>query len=345
LNITDRIEAFIRLGNDLKDGLDNSPWISQAATEAEQLNPWFTSVNISFALKEISRLLEPSRLKNWLAKYPGIDFDPGTPREIGVVLAGNIPLVGFHDFLCVLLSGNRFKGKLSGKDNKLLPCVAERLIHHLPELDEHISFVEDKIGNIDAIIATGSDNTSRYFQYYFGKYPHIFRNNRSGVAILSGKESPDDLAMLADDIFIYFGLGCRNVSKLFIPRDYDFENFYNAMEKYEHLSRHHKYTNNYQYYRSVYLMNRVEHLDNGFLILKEDKSYSSPVSIIYYDQYSNPSDLKQEIESNQEKIQCLLAPAGMDLPVLPYGKSQHPELWEYADNIDTLIFLSNLYKN
>ena len=344
MNVSDRIEAFARLSNDLKEGLLNSADLQKVVVEAGEINPWFTQGNVVFALKEISRLLEPARMKKWLASYPDMSFDHARTKEVGAVLAGNIPLAGFHDFLSVLLNGSRFKGKLSAKDAKLLPFLAERLISYRPEFRERIQFMEDKLGSVDAIIATGSNNTSRYFHYYFGRYPHIFRKNRNGVAVLTGEESEADLSGLAEDLFLYFGLGCRNIAKIYVPEKYDFHVFYRAMEKYSHLSDHNKYANNYQYYRSVYLMNRVDHLDNGFLILKRDKGFSSPVGTLYYDFYNNLEKLAQEIETYRAQIQCVVASPEVDLPAIPFGQSQHPEPWDYADNVDTLIFLSNLYK-
>ena len=345
MNLADRIEAFAKLGDELKGEKLESSGIREVVKEAEENNRWFTPQSINFALEETIRLLGRSSLEKWLSAYPGFQFDPPVPKEVGVILAGNIPMVGFHDFLSVLLSGNCFKGKLSGKDDKLLPWLAGRLKSILPGLGERIRFVEDKLGSVDAIIATGSNNTSRYFQYYFGRYPHIFRKNRNGIAVLTGNETDEELALLADDIFIYFGLGCRSVSKMYVPAGYDFDKFYRTMEKYHPVANHNKYANNYQYYRSVYLMNLVEHLDNGFLILKKDKGFSSPVSTLFYDHYDDLEDVKRQIKENKEKIQCVVAAPGTDLPAIPFGQSQHPEAWDYADNMDTIKFLHNLYKN
>ncbi len=309
------------------------------------MNPWFTPGNISFALNEISRLLERDRMEKWLASYAGRSFDPPGPLQVGTVLAGNIPLAGFHDFLCILLSGSRFTGRLSGKDDKLLPFLADRLITHCPDLGEFIRFTDGKLGKPDAIIATGSNNTSRYFDYYFGRYPHIFRKNRNGVAVLTGRESEGELSGLADDIFLYFGLGCRNVAKMYVPQKYDFDVFFSAMEKYAGLTDHNKYANNYQFYRSVYLMNRVKHLDNGFLILKRGKGFSSPVGTLFYDYYRDTGSLEKELGVHNEKIQCVVAPGDAGIRAVPPGMSQRPEPWDYADDMDTLIFLSNLYEN
>ncbi len=343
--LNDRIAAFVRLGAELREKGTALSGMEKIMTRAGELNPWFTEENIRFALDEISRTLQPERLERWLAAYRGSVFDHSEPKKIGVILAGNIPLVGFHDFLSVLLSGNIFCGKLSGKDDLLLPWLAERIVNLMPGIVDRMKFIEGGLGQVDAIIATGSDNTSRYFEYYFGKYPHIFRNNRNGIAILDGSENASDLSLLADDIFRYFGLGCRSVSKIYLPADYDFGGFFQAMEKYKYLADHHKYANNYLYQRSVYLMNLVEHLDNGFLLLKEDSGLSSPVGTLYYEYYTETEILSKSLADKKEKIQCIAGRAIPGLEAIPFGRTQHPEPWDYADNMDTLFFLHNLYKN
>ena len=234
---------------------------------------------------------------------------------------------------------------MSGKDSQLLPFLADKLQEFESRFSPFIHFEESRLGSIDAIIATGSNNTFRYFEHYFGKYPHVFRQNRNGVAILTGKESGDDLAALADDIFLYFGLGCRNVAKLYVPESYRFDDLFHTMEKYNHLADHNKYANNYQYQRSVLLMNRVEHLDNGFLILRADKAISSPVGTLHYEFYTDRKELAGKILSQKDSVQCIAGPEISGLHTIRYGSTQHPELWDYADNVDTLKFLTNLYEN
>jgi hypothetical protein len=264
---------------------------------------------------------------------------------VGTILAGNIPLVGFHDFLCILISGHAFIGKTSGKDRRLLPFLADRLIELKPRFKPLLRFEESRLGPVDAIIATGSNNSFRYFDHYFGKYPHIFRQNRNGVAILRGDESAEELSALCDDIFLYFGLGCRNVAKLYVPKGYSFNELFHEMEKYLPLAGHNKYANNYLYQRSVLLMNRVEHLDNGFLLIRAGKAISSPVGTLHYETYTDRGKLAASLPGKGDSIQCVAGPGIPGLSTLKFGSTQHPELWDYADNMDTLKFLTNLYEN
>jgi hypothetical protein len=359
LKLPERIDAFVGLGEILTSGLhetdmkmlapDNpgealfrSGELLELATEAGAVNPWFTPYAIYHALRDTCRMLERDHLVEWTGRYEASALDREPVKNIGTILAGNIPLAGFHDFLSILISGHHFTGKPSGKDDRLLPFLADKLVSLQPVFSNRISFVEEKLGSVDAIIATGSNNTSRYFAYYFGKYPHIFRKNRNGVAVLSGNETGYELSSLSDDIFLYFGLGCRNVAKLYVPEGFDFKTFFPAMEKYAALRDHHKYANNYTYRRSVFLMNRVEHLDNEFLLLTRDTGFSSPVSVLHYESYRDLRAVEWQLQACREEIQCVVTSAPLALHLTPFGQSQHPPLWEYADNVDTLKFLSNL---
>ncbi len=327
-----------------KDPQYNSTFekIDSIIEEAGLLNPWFTRQNIIFSLLEITRLLKKEILVKWLSAYPREAFEPVIPQNIGVVLAGNIPLVGFHDFLSVLVSGHRFIGKLSSKDDRLMPLLGDLLIKMNGDFRNMIEFKKDSLSAIDAIIATGSDNTSRYFEYYFGKYPHIFRKNRNGVAVINGSENMIRLTDLAEDIFAYFGLGCRSVSKLFVPENYEFDNFFKAIEKYKFLADHNKYMNNYTYYKSVYLLNRMPFLDNGFLILKQEEGYHSPIACLFYESFHSPDFIAGKLTTDESRIQCVVGEELEGIKTIPAGRSQHPELWDYADNIDTIDFLLNL---
>lgn len=362
MNLSERIEAFANLGDFLKENLQdqekvypsvdkpgeiyfNNRELVDISKEAREVNPWFIEVFVYQALKEISLLLNRTKLKEWVNRYPQSGFQPASSLSVGTILAGNIPLVGFHDFLSILLSGHRFIGKMSGKDDKILPFLAEKIRKFDPGFSDYIHFEESHLSNIDAIIATGSNNSSRYFEYYFGKYPHIFRKNRNGVAILSGNESDEDLCALADDIFLYFGMGCRNISKIYLPEGYSFNRLFEAMENYHQVIDHHKYANNYQYQRSVFLMNRVEHLDNGFLLVRPDMAIASPVGTLHYEFYTNPKALGSQLRAEQDSIQCIAGPRIDGLSTVKFGSTQHPGLWDYADNVDTLNFLSNLYEN
>lgn len=304
-------------------------------------NPWFTVQNVKQSIEAIGYSLLPDKLEQWIGKYPKLENQ--TPnKRIGVITAGNIPLVGFHDFITVLISGNTFVGKLSSKDNRLLKFMAEYLKLIDSEFDELIHFTEDKLQNFDAVIATGSNNSSRYFEYYFGKYPHIIRKNRNSLALLEGTESEEEIRKLANDIFSYFGLGCRNVSKIFFPKDYCFDPFFENIEHYSFIYNHNKYANNYDYNKSVYLMNQMQHLDNGFVILKEDEGLSSPIGVLFFQYYNDVNRVKEYISLNKDQIQCVVAKPNIMNYSVPFGKAQQPELWDYADNVDTMDFLLNL---
>jgi hypothetical protein len=359
LKLPERIDAFSRLGEILKAGLKEtgmntiSPDITgealfrsaellDLAAEAGAKNPWFTPYSIHHALTETCRMLERGHLVEWTQRYDESSFDDHPVRKVGTIMAGNIPLAGFHDFLTVLISGHHFTGKLSGKDDRLLPFLADKLVSLQPSFGNRISFTEEKLGAVDAIIATGSNNTSRYFDHYFGKYPHIFRKNRNGVAVLSGHENGEELSLLADDIFLYFGLGCRNVAKLYVPEDFDFNGFFPAMEKYAAFRDHHKYANNYTYRQFIFLMNRVTHLDNGFVLVCEDTAFSSPVGVLHYEKYHDLGAVDRQLAAYREEIQCVVSLACLASSNIPFGRSQQPLLWEYADDVDTLRFLTNL---
>ena len=323
MNLHDRIDAFVKLGDFLSQFQDkelqancselNNTFYEKFNTLISEIkihNPWFTENNVRYSISAIARNLEPEKLKKWLNinNYPELS-EPNKKKKVGVVMAGNVPLVGFHDFLVVLISGNILISKLSSKDYHLLKAIADILIAINPEFKELLFFEKEylaKTTSIDAIIATGSNNTSRYFEYYFEKYPNIIRKNRNSVAILTGNETKEDLQKLADDIFLYFGLGCRNVTKLFIPVDYNFNPFFEAIEHYNFIKDNNKYANNYEYNKSIYLMNKIAHLDNGFVLLKEDSDFFSPISTIFFEYYTNIYKLAELINANKENIQCIV---------------------------------------
>ncbi len=344
MRIENMIVTLTKLGEKISVYLKKGfpPEMKEAIKQSNQHNLWFTEENILFSLNAISELLCEEKLNEWLFPYKN-KIPVKYPKKIAVIMAGNIPLVGFHDFLCVLISGNIFIGKLSSQDKFLLPAVASELIKIESSFKDRIVFTEEMLKGFDAVIATGSDNSSRYFDYYFGKYPHIIRKNRNSVAILTGDENIEDLKKLADDIFLYFGLGCRNVTKIFVPENYNFSMLLEALEKYKHgLSMHSKYLNNYEYQKSILLINQVVHTDTGFCILKEDVLLASPISVLHYEYYSNIESVLKNISENAEKIQCLLAKEAHTESMVLFGKSQQPELWDYADRVDTMKFLLNL---
>ncbi|MDD5571457.1 MAG: acyl-CoA reductase [Bacteroidales bacterium] len=346
-----KISAFIKLGNFLsyfindktnkeRDLLEFYPQFEELIKTSFHHNGWFTEDNVRTAISSISQNLTKEKLEKWLKKYHEIISNKNESKRIAVITAGNIPMVGFHDMICVLVTGNVFIGKLSSQDNKLLPFIGNILLKIEPEFKNHIFFTENKLEKFDKIIATGSDNTSRYFEYYFGKYPHVIRKHRNSIAVISGKETNDELEELAKDIFLYFGLGCRNVSKIFVPENFNFEKFFEAIKKFVDLCKHNKYMNNYDYYKAIYLINTIEFKDNGFMMLMENPSLSSPVSVVYYEKYHSIKDVLKKIEASKNNIQCIVSKISEIKSKTDFGKTQFPELWDYADNIDTIEFLT-----
>jgi hypothetical protein len=324
MKLSERIDAFAELGNvlhSIEEGNKNTLY-RQAANN----NAWFTPSQCELALQGISKFLVKDKLDEWVRSY---DFSERS-RSVGVVMAGNIPLVGFHDMLCVLISGHRLAAKLSSQDTVLMRFMMEQLVKIAPAFADFITVVE-RLNDAEAVIATGSDNTSRYFEYYFRNIPHIIRKNRSSIAVLRGDETDEDLISLGRDVFSYFGLGCRNVSKLFVPAGYDFVKMLGLWERYNDISNQHKYVNNYDYNKSILLVNRVPHLDNGFVLLTESQALVSPISVLYYE-VGNP-------DPSSEKIQCIV---GSGNGYVPFGKTQEPELTDYADRVDTMKFLTAL---
>lgn len=344
--------SFVELGNFLRqfsiDGnvksdsiLKNDLFYDDFATLialSQSHNGWFTPEQVCFSIQSWAKALTENNLNQWLANY---DFSKTITKKVGLVLAGNIPLVGFHDFLSVLISGHDVMVKTSSNDQHLLKFLAKYLIAIQPELNSKITFVEGKLENFDAVIATGSNNTARYFEYYFKNKPSIIRKNRNSVAVLNGTESHVDLVFLGEDIFRYFGLGCRNVSKLFVPKGYNFDNFFKAMYEYRDVIQYEKYANNYDYNKAVFLMSNFQLLDNEFLTIKEDSSYSSPISSIFYEYYNSIDEVKSRINYDTEQIQCVVSNNLIENSV-SFGQTQQPRLWDYADNVDTLDFLSKI---
>lgn len=316
----------------LFDELDNE------IERAVHYNGWFTKENVLFSIKEWSKALRKENLDSWLLPY---QFPNTTQKTVAIILAGNIPLVGFHDFISVLISGNNVLVKQSSNDQRLLPVIAKFLILLDAQYEERITFTTGKLEAYDAVIATGSNNTARYFEYYFAGKPSIIRKNRNSVAILTGSETSEQLKVLGEDIFRYFGLGCRNVSKLYVPEGYDFDSFFKAIQPWEELLNHAKYANNYDYNKAVYLMSEFKFLDNGFLVLKEDSSFGSPIATLFYEKFQSEDQLRATLESHRDQLQCIVTSRTQDDHV-NFGQTQHPRLWDYADNVDTLNFLEQL---
>ncbi len=345
MQLNERIAAFEKLGERLMQQVallqrHEGKWYP-IALNAQAQNGWFTIDSTSFALAQIAESLSHNSLASWVSRY-SFHEDDIEPLTVAVIMAGNVPLVGFHDFLSVLTAGHKFLGKLSSKDQVLLKALIDELLDIEPQFAPYIKLVENKLDEFDAVIATGSNNTSRYFEYYFGSYPHIFRKNRNAAALITGNESPESMQKLGEDIFQYFGMGCRNVSYLLLPRDYCFEHLFDNLEPFRDIARHNKYANNYDYHRSVYLMNGIQHFDNGFLILKEDPALASPVSVVHFQYYDDLIAAQEFLTLHQDQLQCVVGP---DESWLSPGQAQRPQLWDYADNIDTLQFLLDLKKS
>lgn len=322
-------QAFIDLGN----ALNNLP--ENIIHQANIKNQWFTPEFISFAAKQWHAALQAEKIETWLKAYKPLTHD----KTVGIIMAGNIPLVGLHDVLCCLALGFKLKIKTSSSDEVLIQFTIDSLINSMPELKERIQ-INESLHAIDALIATGSNNTSRYFEYYFKDIPCIIRKSRTSIAVLSGQETEAELFGLADDIYTYFGLGCRNVSHLLLPKEIALEPLYQAYDKYMNHVHHHKYYNNYMYHKSILLMNLDKHYDNGFMLFQEKTALHAPIATLNYHFYNDIEDINAYIKSNQEDIQCVVSHMAIEANCIAFGHTQITELWDYADNINVLDFLS-----
>ncbi len=331
MDLEERITIMVRLGRYLLDDNEELKVVKQKAYEK---NKWFTEEFINYSFKNISEnYLNEEKLKNWVKHYH-LD-DNIEPRRIGVVMAGNIPLVGFHDFLCVFIAGHRQVIKLSDKDDVLLPHLIGKIEEWNGKVVSLMKTTE-LLKDCDAYIATGSNNSARYFNHYFGKYPSIIRNNKTSVAVLDGDENEEQLKRLADDVYTYFGLGCRNVTRLFVPEDYNFEPLLKACRKYNYFREITKYRNNYDYNLALFIMNNKFYMTNESIILSENENIFSPVTVLHYSFYKDKETLFRQLK-NDQNVQCIIAKN-----FIPFGKSQEPGLFDYADGIDTMQFLLSL---
>ncbi len=335
MDLQERIDGLVKLRQQLKKLTDATltNWADKAANE----NRWFTRQYVQKAIEGIVFMLEPTELHTWTQPYKF-----GTkPRQVGIIMAGNIPLVGFHDLLSVLVSGHKALVKLSSQDKVLLPLVTDLLIKVAPTFKPQLMYV-DKLSQTDAVIATGSDNTARYFEQYFKHIPHIIRKNRTSCAVLTGDETDEDLHKLGEDVFTYYGLGCRNVSKLFVPNDYNFTKLLDLWNSFSEVAHHSKWQNNYDYNKSIYLVNKVPHLDTGFLILKESEELVSPLAVLFYQHYTDMHQVVDLLSAQSQKIQCVVGQGSLLSQSIAFGQAQYPGVQDYADGIDTLAFLESL---
>ncbi len=331
MDLQERIHLMVKLGEYIESNTDE--W-QLFKNKASRENPWFVAEFIEQSSKNINAsFLQQNFLETWVAQYDIKEI--AHPKKVGVVMAGNIPLVGFHDFLCVWISGHHIIIKPSSKDEVLIHHIVDKLIEWNKQAAQSISFAEN-LKNCDAYIATGSNNSSRYFEYYFSKYPNIIRRNRTSVAILDGTETKEELNLLADDIQLYFGLGCRNVTKLYVPKEYDFIKLLDALKKYDHFGDFHKYKHNFDYHLALLIMGNKFYMNNGSIILTENASLFSPVSQVHYEFYDDKNAVIDSLKNNQD-VQCIVGHEE-----IPFGKAQEPSLNDYADGIDTIQFLLSL---
>lgn len=349
MHLQQRIEAFVKLGGFLsqftkepfqkKEGVAHNDLFFEGFKHqlklAEEHNGWFTKDNLTYAINGWVASLTRENITQWLSPY---QIDNNTSKQVAIIMAGNIPLVGFHDFLSVLITGHRALVKLSSNDRHLMPYLAKYLEYVEPEFKGRITFTEEKLEGFDAVIATGSNNTARYFEYYFKDKPSIIRNNRNSVAVLTGDETLEDLQALSEDIFRYFGLGCRNVSKLYVPKGYPFDLFFQAIYQWHPIIDLKKYANNYDYNKAVYLMSEFDMLENGFLMIKEDPGTASPIATVFYEYYNDPAQLKEKLQQEKASIQCIVS-NGFTENEIAFGHTQKPQLWDYADEVDSIEFL------
>lgn len=355
--VESRIKLIVDLGIALRDVVENqfqpvfdpNHTVGKAkndfcerCSQASLKNPWFTPDNVNYAVSSWASALNQDEAEKWLQPYAEKLGTAHPDKTVGIVMAGNIPLVGLHDLLCVIVSAQKVLARLSSDDLELMTGIVNLLTALDPAVGHSITLTESRLQGFDAIIATGSNNTSRYFEYYFGKYPNIIRKNRNSIAVLDGNETAEEIENLGRDIFTYHGLGCRNVSRILVPEKFNFHHLLDNLESFNPIIHHHKYCNNYDYQKSIMMINRIPFLDNGFLLLKESNSTISPVSVIHYSYYRSEDAARHEIAEIRDQLQCIVSHLDIADTVVPFGMAQSPKLWDYADGIDTVQFLLNL---
>jgi len=340
--------SLVQFGKFLRSFLDSDSWpgfqsgvdqrefdnFKSSTEKAESNNAWFSRKMIRLSMESWAKNLSEDNIDKWMSKY---DVQSSINKNVLIICAGNLPLVGFHDIVCCILLNINTQVKLSKNDNVLIPAILNVLYLFDSELQDRIKICNEKPDNYNYVIATGSNNSNRYFEYYFGKFPHIFRRNRTSIAVVHSEISDDQLKSLSHDMLQYYGLGCRSVTKLYLPEKFSLDRIYNSVFNYKDLINHNKYMNNYDYNRSIFLMGKKLFFDNGFLILKEDKSLFSPISVVNFEYYSSMETLEKELNVLSNEIQCMVGEGG-----IPFGTAQKPELWDYADGVDTIDFLTKI---
>lgn len=348
MTLKQREQAFVQLGLFINRHFSNQ-WLPKEErfhndlnklTEiAYSYNGWFTPESIQMALKGLALMLEEKSLHDFVSTIT----EPEKPKTVAVIMAGNIPAVGFHDLLCVLLSGHHILIKVSSDDPALIPFLAGMVIYYEPAFAPAINFSEGKLINFDAVIATGSDTTAKHFEYYFGKYPNVIRRNRSSIAVLNGKETKEELSRLGKDIFYYYGLGCRNVNKVYVPAGYKFDGLFEALYEFKYVIDNKKYNNNYEYNRAIYLLDLIPFLDNNFFMIKESADLHAPTSVLFYETYTNEEQLVEKINPLMANLQCIVANFEIKgIKTIALGGSQEPGIFDFADNVNTLDFLKTI---
>ncbi len=311
--------------------------LDQVVRDAHIQNGWATEENVRHAFAAWAEALAVDDIQTWVEAYPELASTRNAVRTVGLILAGNIPLVGLHDVLCVWLSGHNARVKCSTQETELVPTLISVLDRFVPGTSDRIIFTTGKLGEVDAVIATGSNNSARYFEHYFGHLPRIVRKSRVSVAVLNGSETEEELSALGEDVFRYFGLGCRNVSKVFVPQDFDLDRLFRAFFPWKEIVHHNKYANNYDYTRALWMLDRINFTENGFLLLKEDSALASPVATLFYERYADNEAVYTRLREEAGSIQCVVGPL-----LVPHGRTQYPELKDYADGVDTMRFLLDL---
>ena len=340
----ERLIAFSELGTLFKENVDKKEnkkfpeWdtvLEKTLIESHSYNSWFTIDNLKLSLKNWSNSLQENIISDWLSKY---NIEDKSSKKIAIIMAGNIPAVGFHDLLCSLLLNFDYIVKLSSEDKLLIPFIVKFLESRNEKLKNKVTFESEKLKDFDGVIATGNNNSHRYFDYYFSKYPNLLRKTRHSIAVLDGKESDNDLSDLSNDIFNYFGLGCRSVSKVFIPYGYDLDLLFNAFFRHKEVVNHNKYVNNFDYNKAVYLMSKEKFIENGFIILKEESKLGSPIGCLFYEFYNDKKEITKLINNNSDSIQCVVSNINFNTNI-KFGQTQCPNISDYADNNDTIKFL------
>jgi len=343
-NFKERLIAFSELGTLFKENVDKKEnkkfpeWdtvLEKTLIESHSYNSWFTIDNLKLSLKNWSNSLQENIISDWLSKY---NIEDKSSKKIAIIMAGNIPAVGFHDLLCSLLLNFDCIVKLSSEDRLLIPFIVKFLESRNEKLKNKVTFESEKLKDFDGVIATGNNNSHRYFDYYFSKYPNLLRKTRHSIAVLDGKESDNDLSELSNDIFNYFGLGCRSVSKVFIPYGYDLDLLFNAFFRHKEVVNHNKYVNNFDYNKAVYLMSKEKFIENGFIILKEESKLGSPIGCLFYEFYNDKKEITKLINNNSDSIQCVVSNINFNTNI-KFGQTQCPNINDYADNNDTIKFL------